>query len=336
AERRGARIFTRTHAAEFNGGDRCEVVTDSGVRIFCAAIVVATNTPVNDRLAIHTKQAAYRTYVVGLSVPRDSVPRALYWDTEDPYHYVRLQPEDDYDVLIVGGEDHKTGQAEDTEERFARLEAWARGRFAAAGEVLYRWSGQVMEPNDGVAYIGRNPFNRNIYIVTGDSGNGITHGTIAGMLLPDLIAGRDNEWASLYDPGRISLMSAASYAKENLNMAAQYSDLVTGGDVESAAAIPPGEGAILRDGATKIAAFRDENGKLHSCSAICPHLWGVVRWNGTEKTWDCPCHGSRFDAFGTVLNGPARSNLKPVDLAAPQEGTPVEPATDNGVLPYRS
>ena len=194
--------------------------------VTAGALIVATNTPVNDRVTIHTKQAAYRSYVIGVRVPRGSVQRALYWDTADPYHYVRLQRESEVeDILIVGGEDHKTGQEEDTEGRFNRIEAWTKGRFPIHGEVVYRWSGQVMEPVDGLAFIGRNPGDENVYIATGDSGHGITHGTIAGMLLTDLVQKRWNPWETLYDPGRISLRAAVEFTKENVNVAAQYADL---------------------------------------------------------------------------------------------------------------
>jgi glycine/D-amino acid oxidase-like deaminating enzyme len=155
-------------------------------------------------VTIHTKQAAYRTYVIGMPVPKRTVTRALFWDTPDPYHYVRLHDVGNHEVLIVGGEEHKTGQADDADERFDRLETWTRERFPTAEEVTLRWSGQIMEPIDSLTFIGRNPGDKNIYVVTGDSGNGMTHGTIAGILLTDLIMGRENEWATLYDPSRIS------------------------------------------------------------------------------------------------------------------------------------
>ena len=273
--------------------------------------MVATNTPVNDRVAVHTKQAAYRTFVVGARVPRGSVPAILLWDTPDPYHYVRIQQLDERsDVLIVGGEDHKTGQADDAGERFARLESWTRERFPQATAFDFRWSGQVMEPIDGLALIGRNPLDHNnVYVVTGDSGNGMTHGTIAGMLITDLIMGRPNPWASLYDPARKTLGAIKDFASENLNVAAQYVDVVTPGEVSDVAEIRPGEGAIVRRGVKKIAVYRDERGALIERSAFCTHLGCVVRWNSTEKTWDCPCHGSRFQIDGHVVNGPAINAL---------------------------
>ena len=230
---------------------------------------------------------------------------------QDPYHYVRLQAESDgTEILIVGGEDHKTAQADDADARYARLEEWARERFPAIESVEFRWSGQVMEPVDGVAFIGRNPLDaHNVYIATGDSGQGMTHGTIAGILLTDLIVGRECSWAALYDPSRVTLGSAGEFAKENINVAAQYADYVTGGDVSSTDEIAQGTGAIIRRGLTKVAAYRDDTGTLHELSAVCTHLGCIVAWNSSEKTWDCPCHGSRFDSYGRVFQGPANSDL---------------------------
>ena len=312
-EKKGSHIFNRTHAEKFESGAPCKVTTSDGLVVSAGSIVVATNTPVNDWVSIHTKQAAYRTYVIAMQVPKGSVPRALYWDTPDPYHYVRLQNVGKYEVLIVGGEDHKTGQADDADERFARLEAWTRERFPKAKEVKFHWSGQVMEPIDSLAFIGRNPGDQNIYMVTGDSGNGMTHGTIAGILLTDLIQGRRNDWETIYDPSRISLRAAAEFAQENLNVAAQYADYATPGDVDQARELAAGTGAVIRHGLTKVAVYRDSRGTLHKCSAICPHLGCIVNWNSTEKTWDCPCHGSRFDPYGEVLNGPANTGLGPAE-----------------------
>jgi Rieske Fe-S protein len=287
-------------------------VTAGDRKVTARAVVVATNTPVNDRVAIHTKQAPYMTYVVGLRVPKGSVERGLYWDVQDPFHYVRLQSlAGGSDCLIVGGEDHKTGQADATSQRHARLEAWARERFPAVESLAYTWGGQVMETLDGLAFIGRNPGDANVYVATGDSGVGLTHGTIAGMLLTDLILGRPNPWIELYDPSRKVPLAAGRFLRENVNVAAQYADWVTPGDADSAREIPFDSGAIVRRGAAKVAVYRDGHGKAHALSAVCPHLGCVVQWNGAEKTWDCPCHGSRFDKLGKVVNGPANSDLPP-------------------------
>jgi Rieske Fe-S protein len=163
--------------------------------------------------------------------------------------------------------------------------------------------------------IGRNPMDHdNVFIVTGDSGNGMTHGTIAGLLITDLILDRPNPWEKIYNPSRVNLGAVTDYARENANMAAQYVDWLTAGDVEKERIVAPGTGAILRHGLTKIAVYRDLDGTFHECSAVCPHLGGIVSWNNAEKTWDCPAHGSRFDCRGKVMNGPANSNLKPLEV----------------------
>lgn len=324
--RDGGRLFTGTRVVKIEGGSSVRVETDHGHVVTANALVVATNSPINDRVVIHTKQAPYMTYVIGLRVPRGRVTRALYWDTLDPYHYVRLQSPNttespDHDILIVGGEDHKTGQADDARRRFADLREWAGTLFPLIEDVAYEWSGQVMEPVDGLAFIGRNPQDgKNVYIATGDSGNGMTHGTIAGLLLADLIAGRENAWEALYDPARKNRRAAAAFAKENLNVAAQYLDLVTSGEIRESKEIPPGEGAVMRRGLKKIAAYRDQEGQLHECSAVCPHLACIVAWNSLEKTWDCPCHGSRFDALGRVFQGPASRDLSAAESPDDEAG----------------
>jgi Rieske Fe-S protein len=180
--------------------------------------------------------------------------------------------------------------------------------------VEFHWAGQVMETIDGLGFIGRNPMDEeNVYVATGDSGMGLTHGTIAGILISDLILGRENPWTELYDPARKPLGALAGFAGENLNVAAQYGTWLTPGEVSSTDEIAPGEGAILRRGMSKIAAYRDASGKLTECSAVCPHLKCIVEWNGSERTWDCPCHGSRFSAEGKVMCGPANVDLPPVE-----------------------
>lgn len=328
-QRDGGQIFTGTHVDGIEGGPPAHIKTRGGPVVTADAVVVATNTPINDRVAIHTKQAPYLTYAIGARIPHGSLTRALYWDTGSsqeghpiPYHYVRLANDEQaaFDLLIIGGEDHKTGQADDTDERHARLEAWARERFPMMREVQFRWAGQVLEPVDGVAFIGRNPLDSpNVYIATGDSGMGMTHGTIAGILITDLILGRENPWATLYDPARKTLRAAVEFMKENLNVARQYGDWLTAGDVASPEEIPPGRGAIIRRGLTKAAVYRDEQGALHEFSAVCPHLGCIVDWNDAEKTWDCPCHGSRFGCLGRVLNGPANQGLARLESPTPNQ-----------------
>jgi nitrite reductase/ring-hydroxylating ferredoxin subunit len=172
-----------------------------------------------------------------------------------------------------------------------------------------------MEPIDYLAFSGRDPSGaENVYVHTGDSGMGLTHGTIGGMLISDLILGRANPWAALYDPARKPARAAREFDAEKVNVARQYAKHLAGGEAKALSEVPPGQGALMRRGMSKVAVYRDMSGAVYQRSAICPHLGCVVQWNGTEKTWDCPCHGSRFAATGEVLNGPANR-----DLAQPEE-----------------
>ena len=315
-DKQGGHLYTGVRAEKIESGSPACVVTTAGQRITARAVVVATNAPINSLVSLPLKQAAYRSYVIGLTVPKGAVPLGLYWDTEDPYHYVRLVKESASDLLIVGGEDHKTGQEEaaDGQERFARLQKWARERFPMAGELTQKWSGQVMEPVDGVGFIGRSPGAPSVYLITGDSGQGMTHSTLGAVLVTDLIAGRANPWATLYDPGRNIVRAAGTFLRENANVAAQYLDWLGKGDVAAVEEIKPGTGAILRQGVHLLAVYRDEVGVCHARSAACTHLGGVVSWNSLEKTWDCPCHGTRYSALGRVLNGPATRDMVVAEL----------------------
>ena len=312
--RDGGKIYCGTRALGVDGDDDFQTVATTNGKIRARSVVIATNTPFNDRVVMHTKQAGYRTYVIGVRVPKGSVPRILLWDTGDPYYYIRLETPDpaaDHEILVVGGADHKVGQDSHPQHRYDEIERWVRERFPMAQAVEYRWSGEVMEPSDGTAYLGRNPMDdRNVYIITGDSGNGMTHTTIGAMLVTDMITGRDNPWKSIYDPARKIKHGISDFVSEQANTLSQYGEWVTGGEVESAQEIAAGEGAIVRDGVRKLAVFRDEQGELHAVSAKCTHLGCVVHWNSAERSWDCPCHGSRFAVDGEVLHGPAASALE--------------------------
>jgi glycine/D-amino acid oxidase-like deaminating enzyme/nitrite reductase/ring-hydroxylating ferredoxin subunit len=318
--RDGGRLHTATHAQEIRGGSPACVKTRGGHTVTSGAVVVATNAPVIDRLLVSTREGKYRTYAIGAHVPHGSVTRALYWDTPDPYHYVRIQTVRDdtgratHDLLIVGGEDERVGDHDDGDERFAELYRWTRRRWPMIGKIEFQWSGQIVEPTDGLAYIGRMPLDQpNVFIATGDSGHGMTHGTIAGRLLTNLIQGRPNEWTDLYNPSRLRSATNTDFLVENLNVLSHYTDWLTGGEVDSTAEIEPGEGCIVRRGLMKVAAYRDREGALHESSAVCTHAGCPVSWNSTEKSWDCPCHGSRFDRFGRVVNGPANRDLDPAE-----------------------
>jgi glycine/D-amino acid oxidase-like deaminating enzyme/nitrite reductase/ring-hydroxylating ferredoxin subunit len=314
--RDGGRLFAETAVVgvEEKGGE-VTVRTARGNIVRAGSAVIATNSPINDWIAVHTRQAPYRTYVIAGRVPRGSVEDALYWDTLDPYHYVRLQPgEGDFHWLISGGEDHKTGQANDQEERLARLADWTRTHFPQVGEFEHRWSGQVLEPVDYAAHVGRNPGNQHVFVVTGDSGEGLSNGVAASLILRDLVLGRKNAWASAYAPNRISVKAIRDYVSENLTMPASLAEHLTPGELSSVDELKAGQGAVIRRGAKKVAAFRDDGGALHLRSATCTHAGCVLRWNAFERCWDCPCHGSQFSVDGEPLNGPA---FKPLAEAAP-------------------
>lgn len=319
----GGKIFTESRAENIT--EKGAVV--NGFTFSAQHIVVATNTPINDLVTMHTKQHAYRTYVIAGKIKKDIIPAALWWDTGDadskwvsqPYHYVRLEKfDDEYDLLISGGEDHKTGQGDeekiDEATRYEKLENWTREYFPLLEEISYRWSGQVMEPVDSLGFMGKNPGNDNIYIITGDSGNGMTHATIGAMIITDQILGNKNKWEELYDPSRITFRTAGDFIKEAGNMAKQYLDWFTGADLDNTADLPAGEGGVLSFGLKKVAVYRDYDNTLKAFSAVCPHLGCIVKWNSDEKSFDCPCHGSRFATDGTVLNGPAIDNLPEIHL----------------------
>ena len=276
---------------------------------------MATNTPINDMFAIHTKQAPYRSYVMAFKIPKDSIKKAFYWDTLDPYHYIRVESGKLFDLLIVGGEDHKTGQEDNPDLCYEKLEKWVRERFPIAGEIASRWSGQVMEPVDGLAFLGRNPMDEdNVYVITGDSGHGITHSTIGAMIITDQIMERKNPWEKLYNPSRITLRAAGTYIQENANVAAQYSEWLGIKNRPHLNELTKNEGVVFRDGTSMVAAYKNDQGHLEFMSAVCPHLAGIVKWNTAEKSWDCPCHGSRFDCHGKIMEGPAFEDLEKMDF----------------------
>ncbi len=322
--RKGGQIFTHSKAKEFTENS----VKVNGFTVKSKQIVLATNTPVAGPLSTHVKQWPYRTYAIAAKVPKGSIKEALWWDTGDqdapwvqkPYHYVRTEQgvgEDDY--LIVGGEDYKTGQ-EDREEiapetRYKNLETWAKKHFPSISGIAAKWSGQVIDTVDGCGFIGLNPGSETTYIITGDSGNGITNAAIGALIITDLIRGKENKWAEVFDPSRAVFAHApGDFLVEAGNMMRQYADWLTPGDQTTMEELKPGEGAVLREGLKKIAVYKDENNQIHTCTAVCAHLGAIVQWNADEKTFDCPAHGSRFTAFGKVINGPSNGDLGEKDI----------------------
>lgn len=317
----GGKIYTETRAGEISESG---IVTTEGFKVLADAIVVATNAPFSSKFILPMKQFPYRSYAIGALVEKAKLPSALWWDTGDysqgddaPYHYVRTQPYNEtHDLLISGGEDHPTGLADaegkSEEDRYETLEAWTRKYFPIA-EIKYRWSGQVMEPADLLGYIGKNPGSgdTNIYVVTGDSGHGMTHGTIAGILIRDLLTGQENPWEKLYNPSRPQILKKAfSWLKDWTQGFIEYlTTKPADTDPSKIEQLEPGEGTIVKIEGQQYGVYKDATNDLHLVNAKCTHMGCTVKWNNDEKSWDCPCHGSRFAFNGDVLNGPANVPL---------------------------
>ena len=315
-ERYGGRLFGATaYTGHDESAGEVRVEFDTGAVVTADAVLFATNSPVDVRVAIHTKQVPMRTYAIAARIERGSVPDMLLWDTLEAYHYVRTQSGENGDWLVVGGEDHRSGTADDGAERFERLERWTRDQFPAVGEVAYRWSGQVMEPADFLPFSGRAPGSERTYLHTGDSGMGMTNGVAGALNFAALLDGGKAHFAELFDPSRkpADRTSLGEFVKGQAGAVANLGEYLTPGEVGSADEIAAGQGAILRRGTAKVAVYRGEDGQLVERSAVCTHVGCIVHWNGTEKCWDCPCHGSQFRIDGTVINGPAIRPLAPAN-----------------------
>jgi glycine/D-amino acid oxidase-like deaminating enzyme/nitrite reductase/ring-hydroxylating ferredoxin subunit len=309
----GAHISERSPDGEF--AEDGHSVTCNGHHISFQHVFLATHVPLQgsagtlSAMLLQTKLAAYTTYAIGARVPREAAPEALWWDTSDPYLYLRIDHDDEGAYAILGGEDHKTGQCEDTERPFQRLTAKLHQLFPGA-EPDHRWSGQVIETVDGLPYIGELAGQ---YIGTGFAGTGMTMGTLAAMMFADHVRGVANPWRDLFRVDRKELSGTWDYLAENKDYPYYLAKGAFEGEKQAAAHLLCGEGKVLRRGMKKIAAYRDENGQVCQRSAICPHLGCVVAWNDAEKTWDCPCHGSRFAATGEVIAGPAEKGLAEIE-----------------------
>ncbi|HLV66129.1 MAG TPA: FAD-dependent oxidoreductase [Polyangiaceae bacterium] len=299
---KGCHIFESSRVLTVDEGEPCRVHLENGVSVRARRVVLATHAPLH-RLLFQTKVAQYRSYVV--SGPVAQAPRGLYWDTAEPYHYIRAATIAGEKHLVVGGEDHKTGQQPDTDAAFERLEAYAH-RLGLA-HATRRWSAQVVEPVDGLPFIGENARSRHVFVATGFSGNGMTFGVLSAMILADACLGKHNPYAELYSAKRFKPLAAlSSFLGENIDYPLHLlSDVARPPDVHSVDEIERGEGKVARIAGERLAVYRDHAGALHVLSAICTHLGCQVAWNASEGTWDCPCHGSRYSIEGTVLDGPA-------------------------------
>ncbi len=314
---RGGRLYADTvHVKDDEVDGGVEITTERGPIIRASAAVFCTNSPTNNKVAVHSKQEPNRTYAIAGRVPKGSIVDALVWDTLEAYHYVRLQPlGDTHDLLIVGGGDHRMGEEADIEGVIADLERWTRARYPSWQGAEHRWSGMVQEPIDFMPFSGRNPGSTNIYMHTGDSGMGLTNGVAGSLTILPLILGEDSRWADLFDPARKSLSttSLGEFVKGQAGAVKNFAEYLMPGEVSSADEIQPGEGAILREGLSKLAVHKAADGTVTRRSAACTHLGCIVHWNGFEKCWDCPCHGSQFAPDGQVLNGPAVTPLAAAD-----------------------
>lgn len=309
----GSFIFEQSNADEFS--DEPLSVKTGDYTIRGKYLVLATHNPLTGNsgtfksMMFQTKLALYSSYVLSSKVPAGTVPEASYYDTANPYDYLRVDRRMDHDYIIFGGEDHKTGTEPDTNAPFTRLEQRLR-TFLPQISLDKQWSGQVIETNDGLPFIGE--FTENQFIATGYAGNGMTFGTIAGVMAVDAIMKRDNPWKDLFDPHRAKLLGGTwRYIKENKDYPFHLvRDWAARSDGDSLDQLTPGEGKILKLDGKKVAAFKDDSGKVSLCSPVCTHLKCIVDWNTAEKTWDCPCHGSRFQPTGEVISGPAEEPLE--------------------------
>lgn len=327
--RSGGRIFERSRVESLHDGAPCVVRTARG-SVRALDVVIATDSPVHNLVTLHAKLSPYRTYLVTLPVDEPLV--GLFWENADPYHYMRSWQGPEGAVVLVGGEDHSVGAPLDTRASFDRLGAWAQARFG--GRVDGQWSGQVNEPADGLPFVGRSPLARHLYVATGFSGTGLVNGTLAGMILAGHLQGRESALARLLSAGRVKPLAQAKEAIAHNLQTARWmvgDRLKPPGDARSVDEVPAGEGRLVRVGNERLAVYRSDEGRLHALSPVCTHMGCYVHWNTGERTWDCPCHGSRFDTSGQVLHGPAMRALEQKEL--PQEEEAPRPPPDDEHAP---
>ena len=312
--RKGGLVFENTDVERVDAVPL--TVTAHGHRLSCGYLILATHDPMVGTSGLvsatlfQTKLALYTSYAVGGTLPSGTVPRGSYWDTKEPYDYLRVHDGGGDDIAILGGEDHKTGQG-DAEASFARLEERTR-RLLPGIQLTHRWSGQVIETPDGLPYIGESAERQ--FIATGFAGNGMTYGTLAAMMAADAVAGRSNPWRDLFDPGRKTLSTVWDYLRENRDYPYyMLRDRFAAPQGRSLRSLKRGEGKILDLDGTTVAAYRDASGAVTRLSPVCTHMGCTVGWNAAERTWDCPCHGSRFEPTGRVISGPAESPLETID-----------------------
>lgn len=330
--RDGGRVFEESRVTEYADGPSASITTERG-SVLADQVIMATHTPLGLSV-LHTLVAAYRSYVLGFTVTSGLVPDGLFWDTADPYHYLRQLPSPRGPMVLVGGEDTKAGHGGE-EEAFAKLEEYARERFAV-DKIYHRWSSQFYEPADHLPSIGLLPNASNVYVATGYSGDGITFGSLAGQMLAEQVLGRETPYDGLYRAARAGMIKGGKqFLKENLDVAQCFVADRFSKRVDSTALDRIGneEGAVLNVDGTRVAAFRTRDGQLKLLDPICPHLRCIVHFNSAHKTFDCPCHGSRFDTDGNVLEGPSLQGLariNPEGFGLSGESPPEARRTESG------
>jgi glycine/D-amino acid oxidase-like deaminating enzyme/nitrite reductase/ring-hydroxylating ferredoxin subunit len=316
-------IYEQTEIETIEGTPITATTVD-GHRIHCGHVLIATHVPLQGKsglvaaTVLQSKLAPYSTYVIGGWARRGAVPEALFWDTGDPYDYLRVDRRHDHDFVIFGGEDHKTGQVEDTSRCFSTLERRMK-QLLPDVSVTHRWSGQVVETNDGLPYIGETEERQ--FVATGFAGHGMTFGTVSAMMFADYVTGQQNPWAGLFDPGRTKIKGGLwDYLRENKDYPYYLiRDRFAGKGAHSLRAIKRGTGEVIDVDGHAAAAYRGMDGEIHVRSAVCTHMGCHVHWNDGERTWDCPCHGSRFAVSGEVIGGPAEKPLAPIHAHVPEK-----------------
>jgi glycine/D-amino acid oxidase-like deaminating enzyme/nitrite reductase/ring-hydroxylating ferredoxin subunit len=294
--------------------DLLEIESTIG-KISARQMIYATHIPPGVNL-LHFRCAPYRSYAMAIKLKDKNYPNGLAYDMYDPYHYYRTQVVDGETYLIAGGEDHKTAHEENTEACFTKLESYLRKYFDIE-EVVFRWSSQYFEPADGLPYIGHLPGHPdNIFVATGFGGNGITYSQVAAMVLTDLLVKGESKYEKLFDPNRIKPIAGfTNFVKEAADVVGEFfGKWFSTSKIKELADVAQGEARVVKYEGHSIALFKDESGKLHAVNPACTHINCVVGWNTAERTWDCPCHGSRFSMDGEMLTAPARKDLEKIEL----------------------
>jgi len=309
-ERDGGLIFERSAVTGVHEGTPCRVETERGPTVTARDVVIATNYPLLDRGLFFARMEATRSYLVAARV-RGEAPRGMLITAGQPTRSVRPYVDGDDTWVLVGGEGHLTGAEKAAPERFEALEAFAREHFDVV-DVPYRWATQDGMPTDELPYAGRyTPVSKHLFVNAGGQKWGMTNATAGAFVIADRLAGRDRPYGRVVDPNRVSVKAAPKVAKAQAWVAAHFvGDRLRPGEASSADEVPAGEARVVRSGLGRTGVYRDEAGNLHALSMRCPHLGCLVRFNDAERTWDCPCHGSRFDIDGAVLAGPAVSPLE--------------------------